>query len=384
MVEAYAREIGLTLSTLAEASEHHYDTVLVHSYAHWSALSEILAPLRVDRVDYFSDGLRNELRFRAPHPALGTAPHLLYFGYSLLNDIVGRQFGPLPAQTVPLGDLAEFWHWLEVAHPSHGRAPADALQATDLLVAMRYWGRSRMYPTASAMASADALGALSIPAGVGRVVVRPDSRALVSADRMLERIRDVIPSGVEVAAWSDLIDDNPSLGSLDVLDRHAFVQSWDLGAFFAYDGSPNVLVGATQPRTTILWPSRRLIRRHVIDKSAAAAAAETVRIQRTVVTQFRAGVRLPNARTDGRREAAVLDALDPGLTVGRASWTPAESEAVILAALDVTGLTDSGSAPETVDRLRGLLADRVRFEHLATRATGPEILPQPPTTHEDT
>lgn len=185
------------------------------------------------------------------------------------------------------------------------------MRPTDLLVAMRYWGRTSMYPSTTAFAAPDAVKSLAIPASTRRIIVRPEPRSLVDQRRLTNRIRDVVPPHVEVVTWSEVIDDDPSLGSLDLLERHAYTQSWDLGAFFGFDGRPNVLVGATQPGTTVLWPRRQLLHRHISSRRAASAAAETVRIQHSVVSQLHAGNPIPSVRTRGRLEASILDALDP-------------------------------------------------------------------------
>lgn len=364
LVEEYARHLGIVPTTLAAAAHRAYESVLVHSFAHWADLPGMLETLPAAHVDYYADGLRNELRFRPPHPGIGTARSLVYFGYALHNDLVSAQLGAVDHRVVSLDQFAAFWQWLAGAHPSPGPRVADVLRPDDVLVAMRYWGRSRMYPTPSALTVADVLGGLDLPAGTRRLVVRPDPRSLVDFSRILARIREVVPPDIDVATWADVVGYDTTLGSLDVLDRFVFNESWNLGGFFGYDGTPNYLVAATQPATRILWPSAELLRDAIVDPTAAAAAVETVRIQRSAVEQIAHGVQVPEVRTSGSGAAAVLDRIDPQQHAGTSDWTRSESEAVLLAVLDVVGLDESAEASEVIARLRGLFADRVHFERL--------------------
>lgn len=83
----------------------------------------MIAALRVERIDYFADGLRNELRFRPPHIALdGPAPGVVFFGYALLNDLVRSQLGPITHEVLSFRELSHFWKWLAHIRPATGRA----------------------------------------------------------------------------------------------------------------------------------------------------------------------------------------------------------------------------------------------------------------------
>ncbi|WP_149202568.1 hypothetical protein [Actinotalea subterranea] len=364
LVESFARTVGVVPTTMATARKRIYDSVLIHSYAHWADLQDIVESLQTTHVDYCADGLRNELRFNPPHTGIQRVRSLFYFGYTLHNQLVSTQLGSVSWQTVPVDSLGEFWRWLERERPTERPRPSDVLHQDDLLVAMRYWGRSRMYPTRGAMTAADILGELDLPHGTRRLIVRADPRSLVDFRRMLARIREVLPPDVELTTWADLIGYDASLGSLDVLDRFAYTEHWRLGAFFGYDGTPNILISATQPGTRVIWPSSELIRNAIIDPAAAAATTETIRIQRAVAQQFSMDVKVPEVSTSGTKAAAILDRIDPRSHGGVSDWTRSEVESVILAVLDVVGLGCTADAGETVDRLRGLLADRVRFENL--------------------
>jgi hypothetical protein len=229
---------------------------------------------------------------------------------------------------------------------------------------MRYWGRSRMYPTPSPVTAAEVIGQLELPGSTRRIVVRHDPRMLVGFPRILDRVREVVPSEIEVRTWDETVGYDSSLGSLDVLDRSVFSESWDLAGFFGYDGTPNLLVGALQPKTPVLWPSAETIRSAVVEPTAAAAAVETIRIQRSALEQLREGAAAPEVTTSGLDEAAVLDAIDPRTYAGLEDWTSSEADAVVLVALDVLGLDESADPGEVIARLHGLLADRLRFEHL--------------------
>lgn len=364
LVEEYARHIGVVPTTLEEAAGRRYDSVLIHSYAHWSGLTQILSSLDCRHVDFYADGLRNELRFSPPHPGIGSSGSLVYFGYALHNELVAGQLGPVDHFVVPLERYGAFWRWLAATHPSPGPRAGDVLGRDDVLVAMRYWGRSRMYPTPSPVTAADVIGQIELPGSTRRVVVRHDPRLLVSFPRILDRVRAVVPSDIEVRTWDETVGYDPSLGSLDVLDRSVFTESWDLAGFFGYDGTPNLLVGALQPRTPVLWPTAETIRSAIVEPRAAAAAIETIRIQRSALEQMREGAEAPEVTTPGLDEAAVLDEIDPRTYAGLEDWTSSEADAVLLAVLDVVGLDESADPGEVVARLHGLLADRLRFERL--------------------
>jgi hypothetical protein len=288
VVRQLCTELGVEVIDLATASARDFDCVIVHSYAHGDELAGLVSSLHHDEVWYYSDFFRNDF-ILAPGLDL-SASVLIYFGWHL-DDVGLRQELSAPAREVrivPLESIRALWTMVGARIPT-GLDAIPLIANDDLLVAVRYWGHGSMYQTLRLDTIVDAICDLDIPDSVRRVVIKRDPRALIDWNELMGRTRLRLRADLEVVEWEGPVESQALLGSLDVLDLYLFTRDWIHGHFFGFDGTPNVIVGITQPQAIIHWLDVGLLDSYFYNPTNRHMIEESLRWQQNIVAQYRSG-----------------------------------------------------------------------------------------------
>jgi len=288
VIRQLCAELGMEVIDLATASARSFDCVIVHSYAHGDELAGLLASLPHDEVWYYVDFFRNELILPAGLDLSESV--LIYFGWQL-DDVDLRQELSAPAReerVVPLESMRALWN-LVGERVSAGLDAIPPIAKDDLLIAVRYWGHGSMYQTLRLDTIVDAICDLDIPDSVRRVLIKPDSRALIDRHELMGRARLRLRADLEVVEWESPVESQALLGSLDVLDLYLFTRNWIHGHFFGFDGTPNVIVGVTQPQAIIHWLDVGLLDSYFYNPTTRHMIEESLRWQQDIVATYRSG-----------------------------------------------------------------------------------------------
>jgi hypothetical protein len=136
----------------------------------------------------------------------------------------------------------------------------------------------------------------------------------------------------------------------------------ELGYFFGFDGTDNLVVGAAHPTTKVLWVSDSTIARHLSFPTTAEAVRTTIAWQRDVVEQVRSGALNINP------PQADLTALTKALDVVNRPDHEDDENGTFRAAVgrdriaSAVGLERTAGIESVVERVDALRRDRIAAE----------------------
>jgi len=357
-----AAKLSIEVISQPEASGREFEALVVHSYLHRSSLKQITESIRHRELWYYADSFRNGFIF--PDGADLSRSRLIYFGWAHEDPTLTAHLASPPAavEVVPLSSVERVWGVVGEVAGTGTEAPVS-IGRHDLLVAMRYWGTPPWYPTRrrdSILDSvADAVVSTVDHDRFTRVVVKPDPRSLVSSADVMRGLRDRLGPGREVIEWDEPEAPTLALGSLNVLDRYLFGSHWVDGAFFGFDGTPNPLVGLTQPGATIIWPVLSRLDSYFSEPHASEAVHNAVVAQQEVVARHRAGAVEPVIVS--RSDTPYRWLFD------RTTRFDEAAPEFLRATVDrIASTVELGADPdlhELVSRVEGIRRDRIDFEN---------------------
>jgi hypothetical protein len=348
-----------------EARLRTFDEIVVHSYALWGELDSVLAEFSHRRVRWMADELAAAFKFDGPARLDGAT--LLRFGWDLddayirtLND------GTLPPTTVVPFD--SFQHIYEQLRTASGitNSPLEDLTATDILISERYWGRLH-YQSFDFRVVANVIADLELPAQARRIVFKADPRSVALAEETIAHLAASFDGQLAVELWREAPSYRARLGSLNSLRFHLMTGPSDLGYFFGFDGTDNLVVGATQPKTEILWVPDTVLAQHFSFPSTVEAVQATIAWQRDIVGQVRSGaMNITPPQTDTSTLAKSLDVLDrPDLQDDENGARRASVGRIRLGSS--VGLDATAGIETIVERVDALRRDRIAAELRALR-----------------
>jgi hypothetical protein len=136
----------------------------------------------------------------------------------------------------------------------------------------------------------------------------------------------------------------------------------DLGYFFGFDGTDNLVVGATQPKTEVLWVPETILARHFSFPSTVEAVGTTIAWHRDIVAQVRSGaLTVTPPLTDTSATAKSLDVLARPDQQDDENGTHRASVGRTRLASSV-GLDASAGIESIIERVDALRRDRIAAE----------------------
>lgn len=291
VIRELCTELGVEVIDLATASARSFDCVIVHSFAHRDELAGLLTSIPHDEVWFYADGFRNDFIF--PDGRDLSESVLIYFGWQLDDPGLRRELSA-PAREVrivPLDSMRLLWNLVSARVPE-GSGSLPQIAHDELLIAVRYWGHSELYQTFRFDTVVDTICDLDIPESVRRVVIKHDARTLIDPRELIGRTKLRLRDDLDVVEWEASAESQALLGSLDVLDLHLFTRDWIHGHFFGFDGTPNVIVGVTQPQAVLHWPDVAVLDSYFYNPATRLMVEDSLTWQQNIVAQYRSGQRI--------------------------------------------------------------------------------------------
>ncbi len=338
-----------------------FDAIAVHSYVDPDVVAGLLAAIDHGEVWFYADMIRNGFTFPVGQDLSHST--LIHFGWILNDDswAHGDVSTPRDVRVVPLESIRSMWK-LVGERVESDLTTAPQIDEHTLLIALRYWGNTSTYQTRQPDSLLDAITELDLPGGLTSVVVKHDPRSLLSAQDVIESLQASFGNDIRVSAWQDKAEVRDALGSLDVLDLYLFSGDWLRGHFFGFDGTPNVLVGATQSHATIHWPNVGRLGAYFFEPDAVGVVREGIAWQKDIVDQLSQGATEGlSASYDGSHFRSLFESRLEFDTALNRGYLPT----IVDHLASTAGLPPNPDLKDLVIRIDGLKRDRLYFDRLS-------------------
>jgi len=252
----FLESIGVAIVDIEVAKNNKYNSILLQPYHDFQDHLKFLGCFNFEKISYFSDALRNGM-YSLPNLDKRTI-EFIYFGFELIEETFLENLDSsqieIPRIIVSFESIRKIW--VGLGQSMELDISTDRLKPDDLLVVMRHWGHTDLYPFRDGKKLEDYLWLEMQTWPKSRRVIIKRHPWLNSDQGVYESLRVRLDEawGSTLHFWEDLFpvpDNFPELGSPEYV---LWASKQNLGTVFAFDGSLNNLFSYLYPMTSIRYP----------------------------------------------------------------------------------------------------------------------------------
>jgi hypothetical protein len=286
---------GIEIVTESDLRENEYSETIAHC---WSLGADPVSAFAIEtqHISYYSDALRNYTDFS--DSTLQSAHRIYTFAWSPIDvSSAFRQSAHSKKNEVIPFDLVRAT-WAEVERVTNIDLGKFMPPPGDVLVCMRYWGLTYFYQLTSRDSLLEILADTLSECSTSRVILKPDYRDPQDIEAFAAALRNKLTArglAHSVAVWHERTEFQKLLGTLATVEFLMFRRFLGFRRIMAFDGTPMVTFGLTQPAPEFLWPSDETLDSNFIEDQALELVRTTIEIQKQIVLGFRDSGVIPDA-----------------------------------------------------------------------------------------
>ena len=289
--KAFLEKYGIKCVDKFFAQEQNYETIVLQPYEGFGAHKQTLEQYSFKKITYFSDAFRNGM-FSFPKLDNRTT-ELVYFGFELyesaFNDNLNLGQKEITKSIVSIDYIKNTWLELTKLYPLQNQGLS--MGKRDLLIAMRHWGSSPQYTFRSDNLEFYLEEEIENLKGVSRIIYR---RHPWMASDLNSRIKSHLcrisnfSKDVELVAWEELLSENFDFPEITSPEAQFWLTDHDLGKFFGFDGSLNILIKLRCPEVEIIYPDKEVYKKYFEYEKSLNLVEEQINWQKDLSSQLSA------------------------------------------------------------------------------------------------